>query len=337
MKELEVYVRSYALGKTGIHWRKIENGESILEDPKLLEQRIIPKKTGGLGTIEYLINYQKLSFLLMRHSQQLLFLVAGIEALEERSNQLGSTIYNAVAWVSSPDESNSISPKNELTLRHLAARSLLSFVDKDKDPEFLNTINEAINFKGLEEFSVDFDKIDQLTNTSADKLKELLPNLEQAQGDLQIWEYTTNNQDNKINDLEIISLSEKIIQTPLPTANDLAILTKVNENEIYYKGNILPNKIEEEKPVVSKLPEIPLIQSKELASSTEEDKIPVKKTKIRLRIVLILFSLLLLLILSILLLINQEEEEQPQNIPVPQTLTSPEPLFPVSVISLPTY
>jgi hypothetical protein len=267
----------------------------------------------------------------------LLFLVAGIEALEERSNQLGSTIYNAVAWVSSPDESNSISPKNELTLRHLAARSLLSFVDKDKDPEFLNTINEAINFKGLEEFSVDFDKIDQLTNTSADKLKELLPNLEQAQGDLQIWEYTTNNQDNKINDLEIISLSEKIIQTPLPTANDLAILTKVNENEIYYKGNILPNKIEEEKPVVSKLPEIPLIQSKELASSTEEDKIPVKKTKIRLRIVLILFSLLLLLILSILLLINQEEEEQPQNIPVPQTLTSPEPLFPVSVISLPTY
>ncbi|CAD5931620.1 hypothetical protein L2E68_13690 [Planktothrix agardhii 1029] len=337
MKELEVYVRSSPLGKTDFHWRKIENGESILGYPQILEQRIIPKKTGGLGTIEYLINYQKLSFLLMRHSQQLLFLVAGIEALEERSNQLGSTIYNAVAWVSSPDESNSISPKNELTLRHLAARSLLSFVDKDKDPEFLNTINEAINFKGLEEFSVDFDKIDQLTNTSADKLKELLPNLEQAQGDLQIWEYTTNNQDNKINDLEIISLSEKIIQTPLPTANDLAILTKVNENEIYYKGNILPNKIEEEKPVVSKLPEIPLIQSKELASSTEEDKIPVKKTKIRLRIVLILFSLLLLLILSILLLINQEEEEQPQNIPVPQTLTSPKPEITVPVISLPTY
>ena len=70
MKELEVYVRSYALGKTGMQWRKIENGESILGYPDLLELGIIPKKTEGLGTIEYVINYQKLSFVLMRHSQK---------------------------------------------------------------------------------------------------------------------------------------------------------------------------------------------------------------------------------------------------------------------------
>ncbi len=213
MKELEVYVRSYALGKTGMQWRKIENGESILGYPDLLELGIIPKKTEGLGTIEYVINYQKLSFVLMRHSQKLLLLVAGIEALEERSNQLGSTIYNAVAWVSSPDESNSISPENELMLRHLAARALLSFVGKDKDPEFINTINEAINFKGLEEFEVNLNKINQLTENSADKLEQLLPNLDKAEGDQQIWykkvEKTSNEQ-------EIISLAEKIINTGLP-------------------------------------------------------------------------------------------------------------------------
>ena len=195
MKELEVYVRSYALGKTGIHWRKIENGESILGHPDILEQRIIPKETGGLGTIEYFIDYQKLFLVLMRYSQQLLFMVGGIESVKKQTNKFGSTmeteVYNAVAWVVNPDESNSISPKNKLMLRHLAARTLLSFAGKD--PEFINTINEAINFNGLEEFSVDFNIIHQLPENLDNKLKQLLLNLDKAELDnaedaQQIWD-----------------------------------------------------------------------------------------------------------------------------------------------------
>ena len=328
MKELEVYVRSSPLGKTDFHWRKIENGESILGYPQILEQRIIPKKTGGLGTIEYLINYQKLSFLLMRHSQQLLFLVAGIEALEERSNQLGSTIYNAVAWVVNPDESNSISPKNELKLRHLAARSLLSFVGKD--PEFINTINEAINFEGLEEFKVDFGKIDQLTDeNSPDKLKQLLPNLDEAEADQQIWYKKVE----KIgNEQEIISLAEKIIKTELPKDGNLAILiSKVDENTV----SVSPIDIKTETSTDNQDQEV-TASPENIFKNIEAVKDNVGKPKMKkqkfLLLIILVITLVLMLLLSLKMMKNQKEEE-PQKIKIPQTLVSPKPEYPVSIIN----
>ena len=327
MKELEVYVRSYTLGKTGMQWCKIENGESILGYPHLLEPRIIPKETGGLGTIEYLINYQNFSLVLMRYSQQLLFMVAGIEALEERSNQLGRTIYNAVAWVANPDESNSISPENELMLRHLAARALLSFVGKD--PEFINTINEAINFKGLEEFEVNLDKINQLTENSADKLKQLLSNLDKAEGDQQNW----YKKDEKIgNEQEIISLAEKIINTGLPE-DDLAILiSKVDKNTVSVSSIDLDLK-----------PEIPTDNQVEKLSSPsiepekteEKGNLPMgKSSRFRLNIKVVAVILIIITILSsmiVTLKVMENKKEKPEKIPIPQSLVTPKPPVPVNL------
>ena len=332
MKELEVYVRSSALGKTGIQWRKVESSQSVLGYPDILEQRIIPKKTGGLGTIEYVINYQKLSFVLVRHSQQLLFLVAGIEALEERSNQLGSTIYNAVAWVANPDESNSISPKNELKLRHLAARSLLSFVGKD--PEFINTINEAIDFKGLEEFKVKGDEIDQLTKIPADKLEQLLSNLDKAEGNQQIWytkvEKTSNEQ-------EIISLAQKIINTKLPKDGNLAILiSKVDENTVSVSPIDIKTETSDIKTEISTDN-----QAQNVTTSPEnivknieavEDK-PGKKRKQLLLLILLVISLLMILLFALKTMEKQQEEE-PQKVKIPQSLVSPQEKMPVKMIDL---
>jgi len=326
MKELEVYVRSSALGKTGIHWRKVESSQSVLGYPDMLEKRLVKKNNGDLGTIEYKINYQKLFFVLMRHSQQLLFLVGGIEAPEERSNQLGSTIYNAVAWVANPDESNSIPSENELKLRRLAERALLSFVGKD--PEFINTINEAIDFKGLEEFEVKGDEIDQLTKIPADKLEQLLLNLDKPEGDQQIW----YKKDEKIgNEQEIISLAEKIIKTGLPE-DDLAILiSKVDENKV----SVLSIDIETEKPEV--IQDQIILTSIEKGNDTKEEYQPIqegsgttKKVTIKLLLVLFLISSLLVVLLLVVNSINKEKEE-PEKIPIPQTLINPWPSSPVTL------
>ncbi|CAD5950372.1 hypothetical protein [Planktothrix agardhii] len=323
MKELEVYVISSALGKTGIHWRKVESSQSVLGYPDMLEKRLVKKKNGDLGTIEYRINYQKLSFVIMRHSQQLLFLVAGIEALEERSNQLGSTIYNAVAWVANPDESNSISPENELMLRHLAARALLSFVGKDKDPEFINTINEAINFKGLEEFEVNLNKINQLTENSADKLEQLLPNLDKAEGDQQIWykkvEKTSNEQ-------EIISLAEKIINTGLPE-DDLAILiSKVDEkNAVSVLSIDLKPEISTDNQVQKVTTSLEnIVENQEVVKNT-----PGKERKQILLLMVLIVSLLMIILFSLKTMENQKEK--PEKIPIPQTLINPWPSSPVTL------
>jgi hypothetical protein len=327
MKNLEFYVRSSPLGKADFHWRKIENGESILGYPHILEQTIIPKNTGGLGTIEYKINYQKLSFVLMRHSQQLLLLVAGIEALEERSNQLGSTIYNAVAWVVNPDESNSISPKNKLMLRHLAARTLLSFAGKD--PEFINTINEAINFNGLEEFSVDFNIIHQLPENLDNKLKQLLLNLDKAELDnaedaQQIWDKKDEILDNE---QEIISLADKIIKTGLSKGDDLAILiSKVDEKNavsvlsIDLKPEIsTDNQVQE---VTTSLKNI--VENQEVVKNT-----PGKERKQILLLMVLIVSLLMIILFSLKTMENQKEK--PEKIPIPQTLINPWPSSPVTL------
>ena len=334
MKELEVYVRSYALGKTGIHWRKVENTQSILGSPDILEKRLVEKQKGGSGTIEYLINYQNLSLVLMRYSQQLLFMVAGIEALEERSNQLGRTIYNAVAWVVNPDESNSISPENELMLRHLAARALLSFVGKD--PEFINTINEAINFKGLEEFEVNLNKINQLTENSADKLKQLLSNLDKAEADQQIWYKKVE----KIgNEQEIISLAEKIIKTGLPE-DDLAILiSKGDENAV----SVSPIDLKTEQSEVNQDKEDQNSTSKKVNETKEEYKpIPgvesegTKKPQLKIKLLLVSLVLLSLLLVTVLLLfqVMKNQQEQPEKIPIPQTLLSPQPPVPLQLMKV---
>jgi hypothetical protein len=305
MKELEVYVRSYTLGKTGMQWCKIENGESILGYPQILEPRIIPKQTGGLGTIEYLINYQNFSLVLMRYSQQLLFMVAGIEALEERSNQLGRTIYNAVAWVVNPDESNSISPENELMLRHLAARALLSFVGKD--PEFINTINEAINFKGLEEFEVNLNKINQLTENSADKLKQLLSNLDEAEADQQIWYKKVE----KIgNEQEIISLAEKIIKTGLPE-DDLAILiSKGDENAVSVSPIDINPEIPKVNPIQKDPDSTPITKNENPPS--QEGSVTTKKSK---KIKILLMSLILLIMTVLVVVLLNQNQPQPQTQP----------------------
>jgi hypothetical protein len=258
----------------------------------------------------------------MRYSQQLLFMVAGIEALEERSNQLGRTIFNAVAWVVNPHESNIISDDEELMLRHLAARSLLSFVGKD--PEFINTINEAIDFKGLEEFEVKIDKIDQLTDeNSPDKLKQLLPNLDKAEADQQIWykkvEKTSNEQ-------EIISLAEKIINTGLPE-EDLAILIrKVDGNAVSVSPIDLDLKTET--PPVSQVKEVTTptenivqnVKNTEVVEDTPEKS--KSKRKQLLLLIIIIISFLVLILFSLKMMENQEKE--PEKIPTPQTMISPQ-------------
>jgi hypothetical protein len=328
MKELEpeVYVRSYALGKTGIHWRKIENEniQYISESPNMLKERLVKKKTGDLGTIGYLINYQNPSLVLMRYSEQLLFMVSGIEFVNKQTNKFGSTIetevYNAVAWVVDPDESNSISPKNELMLRHLAARALLSFVGKD--PEFINTINEAINFKGLEEFEVNLDKINQLTENSADKLKQLLSNLDKAEGDQQNW----YKKDEKIgNEQEIISLADKIINTELPKDGNLAILiSKVDENAVSVLSIDLDLKTEQSE--VNQDQEDPDSASTEGNETEKPDQtsqeVSNEKKSIKLLLIILIITSTLVVFLVVLNSINKEKE--PNKIPVPQAVVSPQ-------------
>ncbi|MBG0748328.1 MAG: hypothetical protein I4E98_17320 [Planktothrix agardhii KL2] len=255
-------------------------------------------------------------------------MVAGIESVKKQTNKFGSTIetevYNAVAWVVNPDESNIISDDKELMLRHLAARSLLSFVGKE-DQEFINTINEAIDFEGLEEFKVDLDKIDQLTDkNSADKLKQLLSNLDKAEGDQQIWVWD-EKVEKTIKEQEIISLADKIINTELPKDGNLAILiSKVDENAVSVLSIDLDLKTEQSE--VNQDQEDPDSASTEGNETEKPDQtsqeVSNEKKSIKLLLIILIITSTLVVFLVVLNSINKEKE--PNKIPVPQAVVSPQ-------------
>jgi hypothetical protein len=205
-------------------------------------------------------------------------------------------------------------------LRHLAARALLSFVGKD--PEFINTINEAINFKGLEEFEVNLNKINQLTENSADKLKQLLSNLDKAEGDQQNW----YKKDEKIgNEQEIISLADKIINTELPKDGNLAILiSKVDENAVSVLSIDLDLKTEQSE--VNQDQEDPDSASTEGNETEKPDQtsqeVSNEKKSIKLLLIILIITSTLVVFLVVLNSINKEKE--PNKIPVPQAVVSPQ-------------
>jgi hypothetical protein len=222
----EVYARSSPLGKADFHWRKIEDSTSSLGFPKNIEERFVPKKNGGLGTIEYLINYDKPSVLIHCNPNGITLQVSGIEAKEKHSERLQSTVYNALSWVVSKNKYDVISEDKDLMLRHLMARSLLSFLGKD--PDFIDTVNDSITYKGLEAFTVNSTKINQLIKTSEEKLKQLLPDLDKVKNSKQTWDKENGD---IIDEDGVLDFVKNIIKNGLPQDDKLTFLISKVDNE----------------------------------------------------------------------------------------------------------
>ena len=154
---------------------------------------------------------------------------------------------------------------------------------------------------------------------SPDKLKQLLPNLDKAEGDQQIW---YKKVEKTINDQEIISLAEKIIKTELPKGDDLAILiSKVDENTVSVLSIDLDLKTET--PPVSQVKEV-TAPTENIVKNNEVVKDNLGKTKRKklLLLIILIISLLVVLLFSLKMMENQEKE--PEKIPTPQIMISPQ-------------
>jgi hypothetical protein len=317
MKGLEIYVKSSALGESGIHWRKVSPPKQCKETPDILQKLIIPKKTGGLGTINYLVNETKLSCVLVRCDGKFLLEVTGIES-PERSNRLGRRVLNSVVWV--VDENRD----NERILRKLAARALMSFWGKY--PEFINTISSAVEFDGLEGFKGNFEVINKLAAPEDEKFKLLESEIEKSESDNQeaIWEA----QQRHINsDAQIETLAKQLANSPLPAGKDLVVLAEMlTEGDILYKGIVWkdpesnevltsPSRSESED-----MPTVELSQSSLSGSRFESLQHPKKKKLILLG----LASVLIVTMSSVVWVLSQRQETS-QKIPIPQILITPQP------------
>jgi hypothetical protein len=221
----EFYVYSSALGKTGLHWRKVENDISDLGHPESLLERIIPKKNGDLATVEYLTNYQKPSVLIHCDSKGMTFQITGLESTKRQAEVSGRT-HSVVTWVVNKNKHDVIPEDKDLMLRHLTARSLLSFIGKDV--EFVDTIKDSITYDGLEAFAVNSTKINQLIKTSKEKLKQLLPDLDKVKNSKQTWDKENGD---IIDEDGVLDFVKNIIKNGLPQDDKLTFLISKVDNE----------------------------------------------------------------------------------------------------------
>lgn len=207
MNEIQIYVKTSALGGDGIHWRNASKPDQPREIPPIInpdvkESCIVPstRNPSGYSTVEPLVLDTKPSIILVRNTGKLFLEVTGIEATPERSKQLGGNIFDVIAWLADDNETN------EQCFRNLAAKALLGFWSNDKN--FVDAIRNSVKFEGKDAFLVDTSSLANLATI------ETLPNinLSQAQNPDNIW-----IQSSKINsEQEVQTLINQILLQPLP-------------------------------------------------------------------------------------------------------------------------
>ncbi|MEH2408646.1 hypothetical protein [Nostoc sp.] len=153
MNNFEIYVKTSAIGQTGIHWRSIESEErQPVEVPSLIKLEVIGKENGQIAIVNDLIDEVKPSLLLLRDNKKLLLEITGIES-PQRSIRMGRKVFNSMVWIADDIE------ENEVLLRKIAYSAIQNILQKD----FLlrEMIEKSVEFYGLEEFRVNLKEVNE--------------------------------------------------------------------------------------------------------------------------------------------------------------------------------
>jgi hypothetical protein len=155
MSNFEIYVKTSALGKTGIHWRRIESEEhQPVEVPSLIKRQVIKEENGQIAIVNDLIDEVKPSLLIFRDKdgEKLLLEITGIES-PQRSIRLGRKVFNSMVWIADDIE------ENEVVLRKIAYSAIQNILQKDFS--LSEMIEKSVEFYGLEEFRVNLKEINE--------------------------------------------------------------------------------------------------------------------------------------------------------------------------------
>ncbi|MEH2363746.1 hypothetical protein [Nostoc sp.] len=124
MNNFEIYVKTSALGQTGIHWRSIKSEEhQPVEVPDLIKRQVIGEENGQRAIVNDLINEVKPSLLILRDKEKLLLEITGIES-PQRSIRLGRKVFNSMVWIADDIE------ENEVVLRKIACSAIQNILEK---------------------------------------------------------------------------------------------------------------------------------------------------------------------------------------------------------------
>ncbi|MHC5938901.1 hypothetical protein [Nostoc sp.] len=253
MNNFEIYVKTSALGQTGIHWRSIKSEEhQPVEVPGLILRQVIGEENGQRAIVNDLINEVKPSLLILRDKEKLLLEITGIES-PQRSIRLGRKVFNSILWIADDIE------ENEVVLRKIAYSAIQNILQKDFS--LSKMIEKSVEFYGLEEFRVNLKEVNEyiehIEPVYSNKFSDNIESYQQYQ-----IEYKSSE--------SLEKLAEELRNYPLPkesvnwdgeTKND-SVLIVVTENlekrTILHKAGVwrgFATNVEEPAKVVVELPQ----------------------------------------------------------------------------------
>jgi hypothetical protein len=204
MSKFAIYVKTSALGQTGIHWRYAKSEEEQpVETPSLIKCKVIERENGQKVIVNDLIDEVKPSLLILRddleQKQKLLLEVTGIES-PQRSNQLGRIVLNSIVWIADDCE------ENEGVIRQLAYSAIQSFLQKDNS--FSEMIQRSISFHGLEEFRVSLREVNNFVEQLEIAQNQQINDIELCQK-YEIKDKSNNDLEKLAEDLQNYSLPKE--------------------------------------------------------------------------------------------------------------------------------
>lgn len=206
---MEIYVQSRGIAQDkGYCWvqTKADNTQQIVDEHELVKKN------------KYLIENESFSLVLVRDTGKLLLLITGIKATQ-RTDYIGRTILNSVAWVGEENEDN------ELSLRAIAIRALRSYCGEDSlKKQVVDAVESDIN----QGFIVKFDalKADELAKTIKNQIQNSTPS-EQSEIGLS----NEKNARKLIEDLEKFQLPNK--QSPLVVFTGIQLQSALKEARVW--------------------------------------------------------------------------------------------------------
>jgi len=288
--QIQIYVRSSALGPAGIHWRNVSKPEQPKEEPEILGQAVVPDE-GSKISIDSAINTVKPCLVLAKYDGQILVEVTGIDATRERCEQEGRRISEVVLWVGDANL------ETEVKLRKLACCALLGLWNPESD--FRRDISSSIKFDGLNDYKVEADVLNDMYKCP-EKYFELEGDNSSNHNYLEPNELKTSQ--------EVIQLATQLRDKSFDSIETAVIISEIKQTEserwLNHRGNVA--KQPEVAPVIP-----PIVPVKEPVIATQGDvtavKKPQKKTYVlKLQRHSIIAVIILILLLMILLLMGQK-------------------------------
>ncbi len=303
MSKFEIYVKTSALGQTGIHWRHIESEQDQpVEVPSLILQ-VIGEENGQIAIVNDLIDEVKPSLLILRDKKKLLLEITGIES-PQRSIRLGRKVFNSMVWIANDTKENENDTKeNEVVLRKIAYSAIQNILKEDFS--FSRMIEESVEFHDLEEFRVNRIRVEEYIKDIEELYKDKFSNKE-SDPEYQIEHKSSESLEKLAEELRNYALPKQWLNWDGETKKD-GVLIVVTENlekrTILHKAGVwrgFATNVEEPAKVVDELPQkktetLPLVQTPP-AEQTQIPRQPIP-TSWRLIIILLVGIIVILFII----------------------------------------